>query len=525
LTTHAAAGAASLRADRRLARRALSLVAALTCAPGLGAQRVSAADSALVAQILMAEEHRDTSSAAYDAGLRSGNARVRTLARRALERSRDPLFAWRDSLPPLPPPPAYDEPEWRLRLRRLGTRNDNCADLRAALADSAWPVRARGAALVTASCGDDPEIIRTLTSWLDLLPPSAARRAGLPSWHSAAHALVALTRTGASPEARRALPRLAASPIPAVRVYAARAAAALADTAALLRLAADADDNVKEAGITGLQRVAGHSNDAAIVPALGARGYQAVRAAAVALRGSALRGLVLDAAIAAATRLRSDSSETSRDARRALVDRIAEFASAQDWPRIAPLANDFDCAIVTAVGELATRLGQRRSGTCAPLPILLPPDAVRLALGAEVRLRVVLADSSGGGSFVVRLRGDIAPVMAARVLALVRQGYYAGLTWHRVEHDFVAQGGGGGNEYIGHPRFFRDELGNVPHARGTIGMSTRGHDTGDAQWFFNLRENLRLNRDYTVFAEVADGIAVVDGILEGDVIARIEVMP
>ena len=46
------------------------------------------------------------------------------------------------------------------------------------------------------------------------------------------------------------------------------------------------------------------------------------------------------------------------------------------------------------------------------------------------------------------------------------------------------------------PQYFRDELGTMPHARGTVGMSTRGHDTGDAQWFVNLRNNLRLGRDY-----------------------------
>ena len=55
-------------------------------------------------------------------------------------------------------------------------------------------------------------------------------------------------------------------------------------------------------------------------------------------------------------------------------------------------------------------------------------------------------------------------------------------------------------------------------------MSTGEHDTGDGQWFFNLRDNLRLNRDYTVFAEVTQGVEVVDGILEGDRIAKIEVI-
>jgi cyclophilin family peptidyl-prolyl cis-trans isomerase len=116
--------------------------------------------------------------------------------------------------------------------------------------------------------------------------------------------------------------------------------------------------------------------------------------------------------------------------------------------------------------------------------------------------------------------------MAARVLELAKSGWYNNRPWYRVEHDFVIQGGGpGANEYVGHPRFMRDELGSVQHVRGTVGMSTRGHDTGDAQWFINLRDNQRLTPQYTLFGEVVDGIDVVDGILEGDVIARIEVVP
>ena len=113
-------------------------------------------------------------------------------------------------------------------------------------------------------------------------------------------------------------------------------------------------------------------------------------------------------------------------------------------------------------------------------------------------------------------------MMAARILALARAGYYDGLSWHRVEHDFVVQGGSpGANEYVGLAQYLRDELGTAPHVRGTIGMSTRGHDTGDAQWFINLKDNLRLNRDYTVFAQVVEGIDVVDGILEGDVMQHV----
>ena len=77
------------------------------------------------------------------------------------------------------------------------------------------------------------------------------------------------------------------------------------------------------------------------------------------------------------------------------------------------------------------------------------------------------------------------------------------------------------DEYVGLPRFFRDELGPLSHLRGGVGMSTRGHDTGDAQWFVDLSDLSRLDTDYTLFGEVIEGMTVVDGILEGDRIASI----
>jgi cyclophilin family peptidyl-prolyl cis-trans isomerase len=238
-----------------------------------------------------------------------------------------------------------------------------------------------------------------------------------------------------------------------------------------------------------LSKLTGHADDDIYVAALGARGAQAVRSAAIALKGSP-RGDVPAAASAAFKRWLALGNASAHDTRAALLEAAGR-----------PLTDDVS----------PTRHND------------LLPQTVALALGEDIRLRVTMTPASGGGSFVVRLRGDVAPLMSARILALARAGYYDGLTWQRVEHDFVIQGGSpGANEYIGLPEFIRDELGTVPHVRGTVGMSTRGHDTGDAQWFVNLRDNLRLNADYTVFAEVVDGIDVVDGILEGDTIGSIE---
>ena len=486
---------------------------------------LTAADSLLVGRVLLAEAQRDAASPAFTEALANADGRVRLIARRAIDRIADPRFTKRDSFPPLPAPPVYADPAWRLRYRAL-TATSGCATLREALADSVWHVRLHAADLIGPSCSGDAVTMATLRAWIAAAPaernPSHVK--GGVSWHAAAHALVAMAHV-APAEARRALAPFVAHANPWLRVYAAHAAGVLSDTAALRTLAGDADDNVKEAAIDALASVAGHSADDAIIPALGARGYQAVRAAARALKGASNGATVARAALAAAERLRGDSSETSRDARAAVMERIAEFAQAGDSPRIAALASDFDCVIATAAAAIATKLGAAAAPHCTSMPVTLPPDAVALALGATRGLDVQLAPESGGGRFIVKLRGDVAPLMAARVLELVKAGWYDGRTWYRVEPDFVIQGGGpGANEYVGHPRFLVDELGTVPHVRGTVGMSTRGHDTGDAQWFVNLKDNLRLGRDYTVFGDVVVWMDVVDAIMEGDQIAHITVL-
>lgn len=473
----------SIRRMRLLMRCALMALPATLSAQGVP----STVDSALIRRILVAEDGRDSSSAALAEGLRHRDARIQTLARRALDRILDARFVTRDSLPALPAPRTWAEPAWRGRFRALTTQSD-CGALRSALADSAWQVRLRALDLVPATCAADSSMVSVALAWTDALPATTARRAaGGVSWHAAAHAVVALARLHPS-AARARVTKLATHRQWQVRAYTARAAAILSDATTLRALARDANDNVKEAAIDALAKLTGHADDDIYLRALGANGAQAVRAAALALKGSPRTDVhtVANATFARWVR-RANASE--RDARVALLEAAGRPASDD----IAPI----------------TRAE-------------VPRRAVALALGADVRLRVTMAPSSGGGSFVVRLRGDVAPVMAARILALVHSRYYDGFTWHRVEPDFVIQGGSAGeNEYVGFSRFLRDELGSVSHSRGTVGMSTRGHDTGDAQWFVNLKDNQRLGRDYTVFAEVIEGIDVVDGVLEGDVIASI----
>ena len=70
----------------------------------------------------------------------------------------------------------------------------------------------------------------------------------------------------------------------------------------------------------------------------------------------------------------------------------------------------------------------------------------------------------------------------------------------------------------------RDEVGLELHTRGSVGISTRGRDTGDAQIFINLVDNPFLDHEYTVFARVCGaGMETVDRIQEGDRIERIQI--
>lgn len=474
----------------RLSGVIVLLLASVACAPTLVQQtsRYTSADSALVGRILAAEDRRDADAPALAAGLSHPDSTIRLLARRASARIADSAFVGRDSLPPLAPPPVWPEPAWRLRFRALTSVRSDCNALKQALGDPSWPVRLRATDLLSESCCQDAALVSTLVRWIDEVPRAPASHApGEVSWHAAAHAVVALARL--QPQAaRRALPALATHPEWHLRLYATRAAGILADTVTLKELAGDVNPNVAAASIEQLSRVAGHAYDALYLAAVASDRVQVVRVSAEALVGSPdprAPGIVREGL----RRWVARGNASERDVRVALLKALGQPATADQPP---------------------------------PDTVTVSRSAIALALGAERTLTVEMAERHGGGHFVVKLRGDVAPIMAARILELASHGYYDGLTWHRVEHDFVIQGGSpGDDEYVGLDQYLRDELGTVPHLRGTVGMSTRGHDTGDAQWFINLRDNQRLDPAYSVFGEVIEGMDVVDGVMEGDAIKTV----
>jgi len=338
------------------------------------------------------------------------------------------------------------------------------------------------------------------------------------SWRERAHALVSLARV-APDAARRHLPGLARDPVWQARAYAATAARIAGDEAMRAALAADAEPNVVIAAMT---------QPAEAVRAMATDHRGLLREAAGLLEGTPELATAVPAITDAFVRLSREDRPTSRDARLALLARLAEAAQnhavgADIAEALRPSLSDRDPAVAARAAEVMSAV----TGTAVTavttryadesLPSADYIDALR---GATARIAM-----AGVGSFTIELLVDEAPATVAIVAEHAERGGYDGTTLHRVVPNFVLQGGShGANEYDGAVGpFMRDELGLVSHLRGTLGISTRGRDTGDGQIFINLVDNFRLDHQYTVWARVIDGMEVVDRILEGDVIEAVRI--
>ena len=127
-------------------------------------------------------------------------------------------------------------------------------------------------------------------------------------------------------------------------------------------------------------------------------------------------------------------------------------------------------------------------------------------------------------------RGDItiqllpaAPYSSFNFYQLAAKGYYDGTPFHRVIPNFVAQGGDARGTGTGNPGYvIREELSPSSQLRGTVGVATSGKDTGGSQFYFNLKDNWHLDRRYTVFARVTEGMDVMDKLERGDYVISVK---
>ena len=137
--------------------------------------------------------------------------------------------------------------------------------------------------------------------------------------------------------------------------------------------------------------------------------------------------------------------------------------------------------------------------------------------------------STEKGVMLVEFFENDAPKTVENFVKLSNEGFYNGLTFHRVIPEFVIQGGCPDGTGAGGPGYSIDcELDgeNQYHDKGVLSMAHAGRNTGGSQFFIcHGRENTQhLDRNHTVFGKVVEGLEVIDNIKGGDVIEKIEII-
>ena len=123
------------------------------------------------------------------------------------------------------------------------------------------------------------------------------------------------------------------------------------------------------------------------------------------------------------------------------------------------------------------------------------------------------------GPVTIRLRPDLAPGHVARIKELVREGFYDGVVFHRVIPGFMAQGGDPtGTGYSGSSKpNLKAEFSSEPHVRGICSMARSGQpDSANSQFFIVFDDATFLDKQYTVWGEVTDGMETVDALPKGE---------
>lgn len=130
------------------------------------------------------------------------------------------------------------------------------------------------------------------------------------------------------------------------------------------------------------------------------------------------------------------------------------------------------------------------------------------------------------GLIEIDLYPEYAPKTVNNFVFLVEQGYYDGVSFHRVINNFVIQGGDPKGTGAGGPGYkFEDELlGNpLKHETNSLSMANAGPNTNGSQFFITHSPQSHLDGKHTVFGKVVKGADVVDAISQGDLMEKVEI--
>ena len=139
---------------------------------------------------------------------------------------------------------------------------------------------------------------------------------------------------------------------------------------------------------------------------------------------------------------------------------------------------------------------------------------------ADQTLTLTLDTGNGeGGDVVIKLRPDLAPGHVERIVELAKEGFYDGVVFHRVIPGFMAQGGDPTGTGMGGSKKpdLKAEFSSEPHVRGVCSMARSSNpNSANSQFFICFDDATFLDRQYTVWGEVTEGMEHVDALPKGE---------
>ena len=224
-------------------------------------------------------------------------------------------------------------------------------------------------------------------------------------------------------------------------------------------------------------------------------------------------------ALAAAPAQDDPNSEARRnwDSRRAAAVERLQLIARQGGRQADWLVRREAVAALRTAGTKAPALGAIETG----LSVENYRDVVR-----RTRTKKHFDVETGRGVFTLELDCPSAPMTCLSFEQLATQGFFDGLTWHRVVPDFVVQGGDPRGDGRGGPGYsLRDEINLLPFGKHVVGMAHAGPETAGSQFFVTLSAQPHLDGAYTVFGRVVSGTDVLYQLLQGDRIVRLSQRP
>ena len=159
------------------------------------------------------------------------------------------------------------------------------------------------------------------------------------------------------------------------------------------------------------------------------------------------------------------------------------------------------------------------------MPTHQPPTAEESSTIAAEAKKLQARIKTKRGDIVFSFYPGDAPNTVASFVKLARAGFYDGLTFHRVEPNFVIQGGcplGTGTGDAGYK--LREEFNARPHVAGTVAMArAQSPNSAGSQFYICLADARFLDRQYTVFGQVTAGMDIVKQIRVGDVMEKVTI--